>query len=44
MKLEDVKVGQRVEFNTDRPYNAVDYLVDSHECWSNITVRTYAGK
>ena len=44
MKLKDIKDGQRVQFNTDKPYNAVDYLVDSPECWTNITVGTYNGK
>ena len=43
MKLEDIKDGQRVQFNTDKPYNSIGGFLGLHpELWSDISVSSYA--
>ena len=39
MKLEDVKAGQRVKFNTNSPYNSATELTQLNpEAWIDLTV------
>lgn len=40
MKLEDVKVGQRVKFNTSTPHNSYGYLENYPNSWSDMQVGT----
>ena len=42
MKLADVKVGQRVKFNTNEPYNSWGTLTDDPATWVHISVGTTA--